>query len=207
MSNEKFQGKYRIATTRVRCHNYNGGVYFITICTKKMKCYLGEISNAIMHLSSIGKYVDECIKNIEILHDDISVPIYVIMPNHIHLIIMADPPIVETSYYGVSTKTHDGVSTKNGEFVSSVETPHCDVSTRNDNLNKNMQRVALQCGRISHVIGRFKTAVTRYAHQNHIEFAWQPRFYDRIIRSYDELNRISDYITHNVANWEKDELF
>ena len=33
MSDEKFKGKYRIPTARAKWHCYNGGCYFITICT------------------------------------------------------------------------------------------------------------------------------------------------------------------------------
>ncbi|MFH1030262.1 MAG: hypothetical protein V1770_03315 [bacterium] len=33
---------------------------------------------------------------------------------------------------------------------------------------------------------------------------WQSRFYDRIIRNQDELNRIREYIFNNLANWEND---
>ncbi|HOO71562.1 MAG TPA: hypothetical protein PK926_07360 [Spirochaetota bacterium] len=33
-------------------------------------------------------------------------------------------------------------------------------------------------------------------------FAWQPRFYDRIIRDQDELNNVRRYIRNNVKKWE-----
>ncbi len=40
---EKFQNKYRIGTKRASWHDYNGGEYFITICTKDRVHYFGEI--------------------------------------------------------------------------------------------------------------------------------------------------------------------
>ena len=66
------------------------GAYFITICTKNMKHYLGTIVGGDayiapqMHLSSIGKIVDKYINNIPGIHK------YIIMPNHIHMIIIIE---------------------------------------------------------------------------------------------------------------------
>ena len=58
-------------------------------------------------------------------------------------------------------------------------------------------------GWLSVTVGGLKRAITHFAKQNHIPFAWQTRFYDRIIRNTDELNRIAQYIENNVENWGK----
>ena len=42
---EKFQNKYCIPSARANWHNYNGGVYFVTICTKNREHYFGEITH------------------------------------------------------------------------------------------------------------------------------------------------------------------
>lgn len=60
---------------------------------------------------------------------------------------------------------------------------------------------------LSVVIRQLKQSVTRYARQNGIPFAWQPRFYDHIIRDTDEMNRIANYIQNNVEKWESDRLY
>jgi len=45
--------------------------------------------------------------------------------------------------------------------------------------------------------------VTKQIHQNgFISFAWQPRFYDRIIRNEKELFQIRKYIEQNPLKWE-----
>jgi putative transposase len=41
----KFQNKYRIPSARAEWHDYNGGVYFITICTAGREHYFGRIEN------------------------------------------------------------------------------------------------------------------------------------------------------------------
>jgi len=39
---------------------------------------------------------------------------------------------------------------------------------------------------------------------NNIDFQWQPRFYDHIIRNESELNRIRQYIINNSKKWNND---
>ena len=56
---------------------------------------------------------------------------------------------------------------------------------------------------ISSIVGSYKSAVTKQAHLLGYEMAWQPRFYDHIIRDADEWRRIKFYIQNNVKNWGK----
>ncbi len=86
--------------TRLKEYDYSqNGAYFVTICTEGRKCILGEIG-AIeyvgeaalclpkINLSQYGKIVDQYIKNIDDVYTGITVEKYVIMPNHIHLLIL-----------------------------------------------------------------------------------------------------------------------
>jgi hypothetical protein len=74
-------------------------------------------------------------------------------------------------------------------------------------INEEMQRRANRCGRLSHMIGQFKSAVTKYAIEHDIPFAWQSRYHDHIIRNQLEMNRIADYIQNNPMNWELDRFY
>ena len=38
-------------------------------------------------------------------------------------------------------------------------------------------------------------------------FAWQPRFYDEIIRNDEHLEQIRQYIRNNPANWNNNEHY
>ena len=81
--------------TRLKGYDYSTpGAYFITICTKERKELLSEIivgddAHIVPKniLSKIGFICDKYINNINIRYDSIAVDKYVIMPNHIHLII------------------------------------------------------------------------------------------------------------------------
>lgn len=78
---------------RLEYFDYNSpGAYFITICTHNRKCTLSKIVGAIHEsplpiLTEYGKIVDETINNIPD-HLKCSVDQYIIMPNHVHMIIM-----------------------------------------------------------------------------------------------------------------------
>lgn len=59
---------------------------------------------------------------------------------------------------------------------------------------------------IGHVIGQFKSAMTKLLRQhNLLEFEWQRNYFEHIIRNEQELNHIREYIINNPLNWAKDE--
>ena len=77
----------------LRLTNYNytdGGYYFITICTKDKIHYFGEILNEKMQFSEIGKIAFDNIKRLNDMYKTIKIDKFVIMPNHIHLILIID---------------------------------------------------------------------------------------------------------------------
>ena len=77
---------------RLKGYDYStSGAYFITICTHNRKCLLSHIVGAIHEspenkLTQYGQFAEEIIKALPDRFD-VSIPKYVIMPNHIHLII------------------------------------------------------------------------------------------------------------------------
>ncbi|MBU1017555.1 transposase [Patescibacteria group bacterium] len=58
---------------------------------------------------------------------------------------------------------------------------------------------------ISSIVNHFKGVVTRWCrNNNYLNFAWQSRFHDRVIRDEDEFNRICAYIMNNPQGWDGD---
>ncbi len=197
MSDDKFQDKYRIESARAWWHDYDGGAYFITICTKNSEHFLGEIEKGEMVLSEIGEYTRQCIEQIPQHNPYAEIPLYVIMPNHLHLIVY----IVET----VHAPSPKQPSNDNPE---TVRAPSLRPNRwKNDIVNEEMQFISKQKNRLAVAIGSLKSAVTHFANQTPDYFAWQTRFHDRIIRDQPEMNRIAAYIQNNVANWEDDEFY
>lgn len=191
MSINKFQNYYRIESARAQWHDYDGGTYFVTICTENRERFFGEIAETNgcnqMFLSEIGEWACHAIEEAPNHNLYATIPTYVVMPNHIHLI-----AIVETS-----------------TPVETVRAPSSQGQNRwkNDFVDERMQTISHRKNKLSFLVGNIKSNVTRNAHQKGIEFGWQPRFYDHIIRNIDELNRIVNYVANNVANWKTDRFY
>lgn len=80
--------------TRLKNYDYNStGVYFITVCTQNKVNYFSDIvisgpnEPATIQLTRFGKIAEEQIKAINFKYADVDIENYVIMPNHIHMII------------------------------------------------------------------------------------------------------------------------
>ena len=214
---DKYQNKYRVPSARANWHDYNGGVYFVTICTKNREHYFGEITHCCrngvrrcrdvactqcrdvarnvstepqMQLSPIGQYAYEQFVNVKTHYPYAEIPLFVVMPDHIHAIVMIDGG--NDCGDGMHVKCRDVAHVKCRDGVHTVST---------DIVNHQMQTIAKCKGLLSVVVGGLKRAITHYANENNIPFAWQTRFHDRIVRNQNELDRISIYIEKNVVNW------
>ena len=79
----------RRRTTRLRDYDYGQtGGYFVTICVQHQKCLFGTIIDGQMQLNEIGKIVVECWNRIPQHFFSAELDYCVIMPNHIHGIIL-----------------------------------------------------------------------------------------------------------------------
>ena len=212
MSDDKFQNKYRIPWARAEWHNYNGGTYFVTICTHTREHYFGEIQynengEAKMFLSEIGNFAEEQFRNVKTHYPYADIPLWVIMPDHIHAIVNID--YEKTPYDRRDVDQFHNNKIRNIGAANDVE-PRCTTALHQqiDNTCTTAlhQQIANMQGWLSVTIGGLKRAITQFANQHKMPFAWQNRFYDRIVRDTTELNRIAVYIENNVAQWAFDNL-
>ncbi len=188
---EKFKNKYRIASARLQTWDYGSpGLYFITICTKDRKHYFGKIENGEMILNELGLIVNsEWIKTPAIRPDmNLDLGEFITMPNHFHAIIM----IGENGFNTVRGGGRDA--------MHRVSTP---APTPAIPTNK----FGPQSKNLGSIIRGFKSAVTTASQKLNMEFGWQERFHDHIIRDEGEFIRISNYIKTNPQNWKEDTFF
>ncbi|MBR2849572.1 MAG: hypothetical protein IKB84_00880, partial [Clostridia bacterium] len=81
-------------TTRLKGADYNRNqAVFLTICTKERRCVLsrivgtGVLDGPQIELTKYGQIADKYIRQLNGFYDDLSVESYVIMPNHIHVML------------------------------------------------------------------------------------------------------------------------
>lgn len=185
MEETKYKGRYRIPSARAWWHQYNGGTYFVTICTKNREHFFGEIKDGVITLSMIGEYLNQQILSTPEVRPDMNleIPTFTIMPNHVHLLFVIGENVYNTPVDYVSEQ----------KCMDSLDALENSFSPQRKNL--------------ASVIRGIKTATTSYALKNDIWFGWQTRYHDHIVRDVEELNAIACYIENNVAKWKEDEFY
>lgn len=213
---EKYKNKYRIASSRADWWDYSANAaYFITICTKDRKSFFGNIKDGKMNLSNVGILADVFWHEIKNHSKAVELDAFVVMPNHIHGILILNNDTVETRQ-ALSPISDDQILSEN--IISDAQTRQ--ILTDN-NISDDQTRRALSLqvtyskqrfqnqgkNSVSSIIGSYKSAVTKHANRLGLEFGWQTRFHDHIIRNDDEFVRISNYIENNVQNWKDDKFY
>ena len=81
-------------TPRLKGFDYHSEyAYFVTICTKDRKCLLSHIVGTgvptcpSVELTGYGVVAQQILQEMNLFYDHISVDAFVIMPNHIHLLV------------------------------------------------------------------------------------------------------------------------
>ena len=226
MQNEKYQNKYRIPSNRLQGWNYGwNGTYFITICTHNRMCYFGDIHQNEMHATELGRQAEKCAVEIQQHFPFVIMDGFVIMPNHVHLLFTIcktgiemdthretvlhmdafTPMDVGTQMVNVETKMVDFetymahcVETQNFASLQPPQPPHKNPDSENT--------FGPQSKNVASIVRGFKIGVTKYARNHGIDFAWQTRYYDHIVRNEQAYNRILFYIQNNINQWNKDSL-
>jgi REP element-mobilizing transposase RayT len=174
-----FDGAQGRRSIRLPDYDYSQpGAYFITIVTYQRECLFGEITDGEMHLSVMGQIAKENWCAIPEHFPYAGWGAYVVMPNHVHGIIIIH---------------ENGLATNSSPAVGAS---HWDAPTPNGPKR----------GSIGAIIGSYKMSVTRRIQREYNATGiWQRNYYERIIRNDEEHDRICLYIESNVANWARDD--
>jgi len=130
-----------------------------------------------MILNNLGRTADECWQAIPDHFSHVQIDEHVIMPNHVHGIIVINKSC-------------------------SVETQN--FASLHDARKSTVNRFGPQSRNLASIIRGFKIGVTKYARQSNIDFSWQPRYYDQIIWDDRSMQNIYEYTKNNPYNWAKD---
>jgi REP element-mobilizing transposase RayT len=189
---DRFQNKYRIESTRLKNWDYGWNApYFVTICTQNRECFFGDVVGGDMVLIEIGKIANDCWLEIPEHFPFVKLGEHVVMPNHIHGIVVID-------------KTDDGRSVSHVEtrLIASLpteptKTPGGITGNKNPMIHDNLSKI----------IRWYKGRTSFESRKIHTEFAWQPRFHEHIIRNDQSFQKITEYIINNPLNWSSDQFY
>jgi putative transposase len=179
----KSNSKHHRHSIRLKDYDYRQtGAYFVTIVTQGRKCLFGEILDGEMRLNDAGRIIQTAWDDLPNFYAGVECDAFVIMPNHIHGIIVL---------VGAGPRTRPE---RNGQPRGVAPTK------RPSGLS------------LPEVVQRFKSLTTnRYIDRGKKgawpQFAgrlWQRNYFEHVIRDEASLDRIRQYILDNPARWEFD---
>lgn len=188
-----YKNKYRIESARKPGWDYAAnGAYFITICTRDRQHFFGDIQNRKMNLSIAGEIAHKFWYEILDRFPHVQLDAFVVMPNHIHGILIIDRVPVSAcrdAINRVSTTNHATHKSTNPGGITADHNP------------------MLSDGSISKIIRSYKGRCTFEIVKILPEFAWHPRFHDRIIHNCTDIDRVRQYIETNPERWKTDKFY
>jgi REP element-mobilizing transposase RayT len=222
---QNFQSKYKIKSTRLENYDYTqNGLYFVTICTKDREELFGEVIDGKMVLNSVGKITNQFWQEIPRHFPFVNLDEFVLMPNHVHGILEINKNILNEC-----TRRDEALPRlENNKYRNANQQPqgenlqHKDVLKNQDVYNNKhqdealprlykggypqMSKISPKPGSLSVIMGAYKSIVSKTVRNklNPITFAWQPKFYDHIIRNDESLSEIREYVIKNPEMWERD---
>ncbi len=179
-----YRNKYRIPSIRLSGHDYSSpGWYFITVCTRGRYPWFGYIHNGIMCVNDFGSLVYRYWYDIPNHYDHVILDTFIVMPDHIHGILR----IVNKRHNDFCRDAINRVSTEG-------------ISSNSGGITKHMNPM-ITGKSLSNIVRTYKARITFNIHtMGNDEFAWQPNYYERIIRSERELYATRQYIRNNPVH-------
>ncbi|MFY7938193.1 MAG: transposase [Flavobacterium sp.] len=248
---DKYKNKYRIPSSRLIGWDYGlNSSYFVTICTQNRTCFFGDVINEQMVLNEIGKLANDFWLQIPEKFPFAKLHNHVIMPNHMHGIIIIDKQDdadVQTRFIASPlSDANESTQSQETQLIASLQ-DNANVQTRfiasplsdanestqtqetqliaslQDNADVQTRLIAslpdkpiggitrnhnpMLHDNLSKIIRWYKGRTAFESRKINIDFAWQSRFHDHIIRNDESFQKISEYITNNPANWCKDQFY
>lgn len=182
---------------RLKEFDYSGnGAYFVTICTYKRECDLGNVVKGEMNQNSSGKIVEEELIVSVDKRPNFQLDVYKIMPNHLHFIVFIKSDVGARRCLAQKNIANQGQST-GLPLQPNVGVMRC-ITQKRGSIPKSLNEF----------VGNFKSFTSKRINKlNNTPGIplWQRNFYEHIIRNEMELDKIRDYIIHNPSNWFLDE--
>ncbi len=171
--------KHHRRSIRLKGYDYTQpGAYFVTIhAHREVGMIFGDVVDGVMQLNGAGQIADDCWRAIPEHFDYVTLDVWVVMPNHMHGILVFDDCTGEAMPLG------------RGE---AMPRPYA---------------AGAPAGSLGVVVGAYKSAVTKrinIVRDTPGGVVWQRNYYEHIIRNERALQTIQAYIINNPARWAVD---
>ena len=178
---------------RLQGYNYTqAGAYFITICTHNRIPLFGEINGNEMRLNDAGRAVRECWKAIPDHYPHAEIDAFIVMPNHMH---------------GIIVITHTPAGTRHDRRPGEEHAPDAYTLVGARHASPLHRARQPSKGTLGTIVGSYKSAVSKqinYLRRTPGAPVWQRNYYEHVIRNEKSLHDVRQYITHNPAKWPDD---
>jgi len=160
---------------RLKGYNYKQpGAYFITICTNATQCIFGDVVNGQMRLNYLGHIAFDCWQKIPEHFPHVELDAFVVMPNHLHgILVITDTP---------------------------VGAQHCCAPTQ-EKFGKPVRGSIPTVIRTYKAVVTYRINVSWKTEGQSI---WQRNYYEHIGRDEKSLDNIRQYILENPLRWVDD---
>ena len=177
-------------SNRLKGYDYTAnGAYFVTICTDHRRHLFGSIEHATLVPSAAGSIAEERWFALPEHHPGVTLDEFVVMPDHIHGIIIIDRPAPPPTAAELEEDLEHAIIALDDGGDTPIGRPN-----------------GAPPGSLGAIVGSYKSSVSR--HINKLNgtpgaLIWQRDYWERIIRHDRALFFIRRYIKNNPANWRK----
>lgn len=172
----------------IRLKNYDysqNGLYFVTICTENREFLFGDVIHGKMVLNNVGNMIEKWWNKIPERFNITKLDEFQIMPNHVHMIIH----IVGAGFMPAHNNPTRDCIPAHGKRATTRVAPT-----------------------IGDIVGAFKSLTTHEYIMGVKNNGWKPfdkrlwqrNYYEHIIRTENDLNKIREYIRINPQIWDRD---
>lgn len=190
---------------RLKGYDYSQpGAYFVTICTRDRAGLFGEVADGEMRLNEWGEIVLWTWRDLPNHVPNVQLDAFVIMPNHVHGIIIITDPVNAPEAVGAGSEP----APAQPQPAPTQPHPALAQPVPDQSIESISGVIAAKRYGLPEIIRQFKTfSALRINKQRGTPGLpiWQRNYYEHIIRNEESLNRIRQYIADNPLRWALDQ--
>lgn len=177
--------KHHRRSIRLQEYDYaQTGAYYVTIVAWQRECLFGEVVNREMRLNKFGLVARQQLEKLTKRFPNIELGAFVIMPNHIHVIIFIT----------------------DGRGTAGNRDDHDDELSRRAPTREQFQKPVK--GSVPTIVRSYKSAVAyriNLMRRTQGIPVWQRNYWEHIIRNQKDLQNKTDYVEANPMLWDEDD--